>query len=88
MQLLQFAHGYYDDMMGGQYGDMGWAGMFIMLLFWVLIIGFIVLLVRSFMQQNGRTTGSHRDPLDIARERYAKGEISKEELTDIAKTLK
>ena len=28
-----------------------------------------------------------KDPLDIARERYAKGEISKEEFTDMKKEL-
>jgi uncharacterized membrane protein len=29
-----------------------------------------------------------RDPLDYAKERYAKGEITKEELADIKKELK
>lgn len=89
MQLQRFAHGYYDGMMDGRYdGGMGWVGPLIMLLFWSLIIGLLVWLARSFVQQSGRMTSDHRDPLDIARERYAKGEITKDELLDIKKTLK
>ena len=50
-----------------------------MLLFWGLIIAAIVVLVRAFGA--GSTGGTadvlDRTPLDILRERYAKGEIDK-----------
>ncbi|OGA02656.1 MAG: hypothetical protein A3I00_03130 [Betaproteobacteria bacterium RIFCSPLOWO2_02_FULL_64_12] len=50
-----------------------------MLLFWGLIIAAIVMLVRGFgTGSTGRTANvSDRTPLDILRERYAKGEIEK-----------
>ena len=56
-----------------------------MILFWGGLIGFAVWWVNKLSRQNG-TTGKI-SPLDIARERYAKGEISKEEFEQIKKDL-
>jgi len=49
----------------------------LMLVFWGLIIAGIVLAIRWLVRQ-GREPGSSR-ALDILRERYARGEINKEE---------
>ncbi len=62
--------------------------MFVMVVFWSLVIALVVwLIVRATRHQTGeRPTGS-RTPLDIARERYAKGEITKEQFEQIKKDL-
>jgi uncharacterized membrane protein len=45
-----------------------------------------IYLVRTYAGHS-HTTGT-RDPLDIARERYAKGEITKDEFAEIKRELK
>jgi putative membrane protein len=64
----------------------GWLGFLMMLLIWGAIIGVAIYLIRTLANRSN-TNSAHRDPLDIARERYAKGEITKEELADIKKEL-
>lgn len=62
----------------------GFGGIF-MILLWV---GLIVLIVWGVMKMSkGGGYTSKKDALDIARERYAKGEISKEEFEQIKKDL-
>ncbi len=61
-------------------------GGIIMILFWVGLVALIVWVVMKLSK--GGETSSKRDPLDIAKERYAKGEISKEEFEQIKKDLK
>jgi len=62
----------------------GFGGIF-MILLWV---GLIVLIVWGVMKiGKGGSDTSKKDALDIARERYAKGEISKEEFEQIKKDL-
>ena len=56
---------------------MGWfGGGIMMIVFWVMFIALIVWIVREF---SGRNSTSSSRALDILKERYAKGEISKEE---------
>lgn len=67
-------------------------GGFGMLLFWGAIIVLFVLLARNFTggartQSPSGTQQSSATPLDILKERYAKGEISKEEYEQCKKTL-
>jgi len=59
----------------------GWGGMGIgMLLFWILLIGGIVLLARGFWCAGaGRSGSPEKTALDIVKERYARGEIQREE---------
>ena len=56
-----------------------------MVIFWGGLIAFIVWGITKLSRRNGSTP--KRDPLDITKERYAKGEISKEEFEQIKKDL-
>ena len=67
---------------------MGWwmgFGVIWMVLFWVGLIALIVWVIKKLT--GGSVTTSRNTPLDIARERYAKGEISREEFEQIRKDL-
>jgi putative membrane protein len=67
-------------MMGGW--GMGWFGSIFMLVFWGLVIVGLVLLIRWLVyttrKDAGATQGSSRF-LEILKERYARGEIDREE---------
>ena len=60
-----------------------------MIIVWVIIIALIVWGVIALVKRGYSTsnTSHKRDPLEIAKERYAKGEISKEEYEEIKKNL-
>lgn len=89
--------GYGPGMMGGNWsggygpGMMGWGiggflGPVVMGLFWILVIMGIVYAVRYF---TGPPRGTQEEsPLDIAKKRYAKGEISKEEFEKLKEDLR
>ncbi len=72
--------------------DMGWfgsgAGPLFMLLFWGLVILGLVALVR-WLAQSGAGKTREKTALDILKERYARGEINREEFeqkrTDLEK---
>lgn len=68
-------------MMG--WGSFGWLGM---LIFWSVIFLLLILIARSLV---GRSMGSssRHDALAILRERFAKGEITKEEFEERRNTL-
>ncbi len=71
------------------YGGWGPVGGFGMILFWVVIIALIVLVVRGVRgggerDRSGSPTGS---ALQILQERFARGEIDKQEYEDRRKTL-
>lgn len=65
----------------GSYSGWGMGfGMVFMLLFWVLVILGIAALIRWLMVQQSPSRGSRdKSPLDIVQERYARGEINREE---------
>ena len=82
-------------MMYDQYGDYGWSagnmmgwfgGGIMMLVFWVLFIALIVWLVREFGSRNSHAASDSR-ALDTLKERYAKGEIQKEEFESKKKDI-
>lgn len=56
----------------------------------LILAGIAIYLIRTIAQAKSQknTVTEARTPLDIAKERFAKGEISKTELSDIKKELK
>lgn len=64
----------------------GWGGSILMIIFWLAIILLFVWLVKYFVK--GSNSTSNNKATDILKERYAKGEISKQEFEDKIKDLK
>ncbi len=78
------------NMMGWQ---MGGFGMIFMMIFWILVIIGLVLLVKWLFTNASGPQGSpgsspgRPSPLDILQERYARGEIDKEEYEERRRVL-
>lgn len=66
------------------FGGFGWI---FMVLFWGLVIWGIVSLVRGSMGNGSGGRTIEKSALDILKERYAKGEINKEEFESKKKDL-
>jgi putative membrane protein len=60
-----------------------------MIFIWVVVIGLIIWGIITLARRGGSGMGpnSKSAPLDIAKERYAKGEITKEEFERIKKDI-
>lgn len=82
--------------MGMRFGHMMYGGSWFMILFWiVIIIGVIYLLSKgninldSSHDKSSRRSGrDEKSPEEIAKERYARGEIDKEKFDEIMKDLR
>ena len=75
-------------MMGG-YGmmaGMGWLGMVTMLLFWAGVLALVIWGVSNLFPAPRLTTES--DAVEIVRQRFARGEISREEYLQAVETLR
>ena len=75
-------------MMGGW--GMGWFGMVFMIIFWGLLIVGLVFFIRWLIQATKGekdVIGNSSNALDIIKERYAKGEIDKEEFENKKRIL-
>lgn len=69
-------HGYCNSWFG--------AGQMPMMLIWIVVIGVVLWVVLS---PKGVSSMNRETPLDIAKGRYAKGEITQKELDDIKRNL-
>lgn len=77
-------------MMGWEWNNWGWSmGLmaFFGVVFWGGIIALIIWTVSRLTRHNTHSDGGKTSPLDIARERYAKGEITKEQYEQLKKDL-
>ena len=67
---------------------MGWYGGIFMILLWVVVIAGIIYAIRYLASGKvGPTERSARDPLEILKERYARGDIETEEYEERVKVL-
>ena len=82
-------------MMGGMGGMMGWgwgpAGnpwwSIVSSLFWLLVLAGLALLVAWEVRQAGPGGAASRRPVEILRERYARGEITREQYEQMRRDL-
>lgn len=77
--MMNFGYGYYPSGFG--------FSMIFMILFWIIVIAGIVALVRSMTDQKSNNSTSIKSALDILKERYARGEIGKEEFEEKKRDL-
>lgn len=85
-------------MMGNYFGNMGWGygfgfGWIFMVIFWGLVIWAILALVRGGLghsccgHNHDENKRKESNAVDVLKERYAKGEISKEDFERMKKDL-
>jgi len=93
MNTINFAQYYPMMPYNGYYGGHMWGygfsiiGLIIMILFWVLVAYIIISLIRHFGRESKNHYYHHDAALDILKERYAKGEISKEQFEKMKQDL-
>lgn len=78
-------HYYYGPMVDR--GDWWLVGIICAGLF-AVFLALLALVFMRLMKHRHSNWPQHRDPLDIARDRYAKGEIDKEQFEQLTKDLK
>lgn len=64
----------------------GMGGGLFMIIWWVFIVGCIVMMMKGMMNQ-GKMHHSGTSALDVLKERYAKGEINKQEFEEKKKDI-
>ena len=81
----------YPNMMGGFFGGgMGWIGMIFGFIFFILVvIGIIFLIVWLVKRSNypGVENRTESKALEVLKERYARGEITKDQFDNMKKDL-
>lgn len=88
-QSGMYGNGHMGRWMGGW--GMGWFGMIFMLLFWGVIIAGIIFLIRWLIQKTGSKSNNNvntdSQAMDILKERYARGEITRDEFESMKKEI-
>ncbi|MBA3757424.1 SHOCT domain-containing protein [Candidatus Saccharibacteria bacterium] len=84
MDQTFFAQYYDHPMMGSQ--DWGW-GFMVMLLF-LALVGLMAWLIARSNTNNSSSSHNKTDPMEIAKTRYAKGDITKAQFDELKKDLK
>jgi putative membrane protein len=87
---MGYGYGPQWGMMGGWgYGyGYGWAHMIVSIVILIAIVAGVVWLVRSLAAGNGRNALPHRSAgLDVLEERYARGEMKREEYLEKKKDI-
>ena len=84
-----FSGGQGGMMMGGMMGGWGWFMPILVILFWGLLIWLLVLLIGRVGQPDRPEPGAreHNSALELLKQRYARGEISKEEYEEKKRDL-
>ena len=74
-------------MWSNEYGLMGSGfGFLFMIFFWILLVWGIVAAIR-WIGGNGTVANKEKSPMEIIKERYARGEINKKEYEEKKKDL-
>ena len=76
-----------NNMMNFGFGPFGGFGWIFMVLWWVLIIAGIVALIKWLTSQSRGTNNHEKSALDVLKERYAKGEMNRDEFEAKKKDL-
>lgn len=79
----------------GMMGGMGWMGLIFNLAFWILLLVALILVIKWLLQSTKGSEQARPEPLaksgdkalEILKERYAKGEIDREEFEQKKKDL-
>ena len=89
MQMMMGGFGFNNNnmMTNFGYGAFGWFGWIFMILWWLLILAAVVALLRWLVNQFGGGGSAGKSALHILKERYARGEINKEEFEEKKKDL-
>ena len=88
--VLAFADTEGCGLIGGwnQMMNFGYGGRIFMMFMFAIVIGLIIYFIISNTKSNRHTGGDSETSLDIAKERFAKGEITEEEFEKMKKALK
>ncbi len=72
----------------GAFGGMGWLVSLLGTLWVILLIAAMIALIKFLMGEISDTNRKHKSPLELAKERYARGDIDKQEYDVLRKDLK
>lgn len=75
---------YGPNMMNGNNWGLG----VFMMLFWLIVLAIIAYVVIRLLKNHETANNSKLDPLEMAKERYARGEIKKDEFEQLKNDLK